>query len=41
MTGAAPITPAERAARAAALFTHLPPGLDAAVLFDDQYIQCM
>lgn len=39
MTGAAPITPAERAARAAALFTHLPPGLDAAMLFDDQYIQ--
>ncbi|WP_309570305.1 Xaa-Pro peptidase family protein [Deinococcus sp.] len=34
-----PISAEERAARAATVFDHLPPGTDAAVLFDDQFIQ--
>ncbi|MDB5046765.1 MAG: peptidase [Deinococcus sp.] len=36
---AQPISPAERAARARDVFGHLPPHIDAAVLFDDQFIQ--
>ncbi|WP_412030423.1 M24 family metallopeptidase [Deinococcus yunweiensis] len=34
-----PISREERAQRAATVFNHLPPGTDAAVLFDDQFIQ--